>query len=260
MSIIQAIVYGVVQGITEFLPVSSTAHLKLIPWFLGWSEPGIAFDVALHIGTAVAVILFFFNDWVKLISAGLSRPKSPEGKLFWYIAIATIPGAIAGVTLDKYMDVFSNPLLTAIMLILMGIALYIADKIGKKEIEFEQVGFRRSVIIGISQALAIIPGVSRSGITMTTGRALGMTREGIAKFTFLMATPIIVADALYHAKGLMTVNIELASFLTAILTAAVVGILSIKFLLDFLKKRGFAIFAVYRLLLGTLVIIVYFTR
>jgi undecaprenyl-diphosphatase len=260
LSIIQAVIYGAVQGITEFLPISSTAHLKLLPWFMGWNEPGTAFDVALHAGTAIAVIIFFFADWVRLISAGLARPKSSEGKLFWYIVIATIPGAIAGITLDKYMDAFSNPFLTAVMLIVMGIVLLAADKTGKRETEFEKIGLKRSIIIGISQALAIIPGVSRSGITMTTGRFLGMTREGIAKFTFLMATPIIVADALYHAKGLAETKMDMAPFLTAVVTAAIVGILSIRFLLDFIKKRGFTVFAVYRFLLGALVIFVYFMR
>lgn len=133
MSIFQAILYGIVQGITEFLPVSSTAHLDLLPWILGWKQPGNVFDVALHLGTAIAVIAFFFKDWVRLIRAGFKDAKSQDGQLFWAILIATVPGAIAGVLLDPFMNGFS-PLLTGILLIVMGIVLYACDKMGKVEV------------------------------------------------------------------------------------------------------------------------------
>lgn len=254
MSIIQAIIYGIVQGIGEFLPISSTAHLVLLPWLFGWQDPGVVFDVALHLGTAAAVILFFYKDWLRLISAGFTKPKTQDGKLFWWIALATIPGGLAGVLLDKYMVNFRNPALIAIMLIIMGIILYVTDRMGKKEIDLGIIGTKRSLIVGISQAFAIIPGVSRSGITMSTGRMLGITRDGIAKFTFLLSAPIILADALYHAKDLKNVPIEVTPFLVAMLTAAVVGILSIKFLLNYLKTKGFGIFALYRIILGIVII------
>jgi len=260
MTIFQAIVYGIVQGIGEFLPISSTAHLILVPWLFGWKEPGNVFDVALHLGTATAVILFFFKDWIRLIRAGITEPKSRDGRLFWFIVLATIPGGIAGVLLDKYMKAFSNPVLIAVCLIIMGGILYIADKLGRNEIDLKNIGLKSSLIVGISQALAIIPGVSRSGITMSTGRFLGITREGIAKFTFLLSSPIILADALYHAKDLRSVAIDTLPFVVAVLTAAVVGILSIKFLLNYLKNKGFGIFAFYRLVLGALVIAIYFIR
>lgn len=260
MTVFQAIIYGIVQGIGEFLPISSTAHLILVPWLFGWAQPGNVFDVALHLGTAAAVILFFFKDWIRLISAGVAKPKSNDGKLFWYIVLATIPGGIAGILLDKYMGTFTNPLLIAICLIVMGIILYFADKIGRNDIDLKRVGLKESLIVGISQALAIIPGVSRSGITMSTGRFLGITREGIAKFTFLLSTPIILADALFHAKDLVHVKIDAAPFAVAVLTAAIVGILSIKFLLSFLKNRGFGVFAWYRFILGAVVIAIYFIR
>jgi undecaprenyl-diphosphatase len=260
MSIFQAIVYGIVQGVGEFLPISSTAHIILVPWVLGWKDPGVVFDVALHLGTAVAVILFFLPDWIRLISAGLSNPKSTDGKLFWLIVLATIPGGIAGVLLDKYMEIFRNPALIGVMLIAMGIVLYLADRMGRNEVMIEDIGITRSILVGISQVLAVIPGVSRSGITMSTGRMLGMTRESIAKFTFLMSAPIILADGLYHAKGLGGVPIDKVPFMTAVLTSAIVGALSIKFLLTYLKRRGFAIFAIYRFVLGTFVIALYFLR
>jgi len=260
MTILQAIVYGIVQGIGEFLPISSTAHLILIPWLFKWQDPGLSYDVALHLGTAVAVILFFWKDWVNLISAGFTRAKSSDGKLFWLIVVATIPGGIAGVLLDKYAETLRNPALIGVMLIVMGIVLYAADKMGRKDVALKDIGFSRSLIVGFAQILAIIPGVSRSGITMSTGRMMGLTREGIAKFTFLLSTPIILADALYHSKGLKTAPVEKLPFIVALLTAAVVGILSIKFLLDYLKKKGFGIFAIYRFIIGAVVIGIYFIR
>ncbi len=260
MNVFQAIIYGIVQGITEFLPVSSTAHLTLLPWILGWKDPGEVFDVAVHLGTAAAVILFFIKDWIKLIRAGFTAPKSTDGRLFWMVVIATVPGGIFGVLLDKYMSTVRNPLLIGVMLILMGAVLYYADKHGKREIEITGINTKNSLIIGISQVVAVIPGVSRSGITMTTGRFLGIKREDIAKFSFLMSAPIILGDGLFHAKDILHTTINMTPFLTAIITSAIVGVLSIKFLLDFLKKRGFAIFAVYRFLFGAFIILLFLFR
>jgi len=257
MEILQSIVYGIVQGLAEFLPISSTAHLVLIPKFFHWTELGVSFDVALHLGTALALIVFFFKDWISLISSGFVRAKSQQGKLFWYIVLATIPGAIAGLALDKYVELFRAPLVIGIMLIIMGFILYYADKLGKKDISMEKIGFKRSILVGISQVFAIIPGVSRSGITMSAGRMLGITREGIAKFTFLLSTPILLADGLYHVMKLKTepVHIGALPFVLAIIVAAVVGVIAIKFLLNFLKTKGFLVFAVYRFVLGAIVII-----
>jgi undecaprenyl-diphosphatase len=260
MTIIQAIVYGIVQGIGEFLPISSTAHLVLVPWFLNWTDPGVAFDVALHLGTAAAVIFFFWRDWITLIIAGIKQPKSKNGRLFWLLVLATIPGSLFGVLLDKYMEAFRNPALIGVMLIIMGIILYYADKKSLNIVKLEDMGLKRSLIVGISQVFAIIPGVSRSGITMSTGRFLGVEREAIAKFTFLLSAPIILGDGLYHATKIGTVPIDKASFIAAVLTAAIVGVLSIKFLLNYLKTKGFGIFAIYRFVLGALVIVTYFIR
>jgi len=260
MNIIQSIVYGIVQGITEFLPISSTAHLVLIPWFFGWNDPGVAFDVALHLGTAMAVILFFIKDWIILIRAGFTKPKSDNGKLFWFIVIATIPGGLVGVSLDKYMEKLRSPLIIGVVLIVFGIILYISDKIGKNKIKLENIGLLRSIIIGISQVFAVVPGISRSGVTISAGRFAGIERESIAKFTFLLSAPIILGDGLYHAKNLKNVPIDKIPFIIAILTSAIVGALSIKFLLNYLKKRGFGLFVIYRFALGAFVIIFYFIR
>lgn len=257
MTILQAIVYGIVQGIAEFLPISSTAHLILLPWFLGWPPQSTFFDVSLHLGTAAAVIIFFFKDWVSLILSGFTDIKSKQAKLFWLLVVATIPGALFGLLLDKYTETFKSPVLIGIMLIIMGIILYYADKLGRRKIELEDMSLKNSIIIGFAQVLAIIPGVSRSGITMSVGRFLGIERDSIAKFTFLMSTPIILGDALYHLMKVLKTGsetISIAPFAVAILTSAVVGLLSIKFLLSYLKKRGFKIFAIYRFVLGAGVI------
>lgn len=260
MTVIQAIVFGIVQGIGEFLPISSTAHIILVPWLFGWKDPGTAFDVALHLGTAAAVIIFFFRDWISLIRAGFTRARSRDGRLFWWLVVATIPGGLAGVLLDKYMENFKDPALIGVMLILMGVILYAADRYGRRDVDIDEVGFGRSLIIGISQAVSIIPGVSRSGVTMSAGRFLGMKREDTAKFTFLLSTPIILADGLYHAKDIGSVPVEKVPFIVAVITSAVVGIISIRFLLNYLKKKGFGIFAFYRFILGAAVIAIYFLR
>lgn len=260
MDIFQAIIYGIVQGLGEFLPISSTAHLTLLPWFFGWEELGPAFDTALHIGTLVAVVVYFFWDWIRLITAGLTKPKSTDGKLFWFVVLATIPGGIFGLLLNDLREYMRNPALIGVMLIIMGVVLYWADKTGSKTVDLKEIGAKKSIIVGISQAFAIIPGVSRSGITMATGRMLGLKRESIAKFTFLLSTPIIAADALFNVKDILNTRIDTVPFIVAIVTSAIVGLLSIKFLLDYLKNKGFGIFAVYRFILGAAIIAIYLLR
>jgi undecaprenyl pyrophosphate phosphatase UppP len=172
MNLFQAILYGIVQGVTEFLPVSSTAHLTLLPWLLGWNDPGVTFDVAVHLGTAVAVILYFIKDWIRLIKAGFTEPKSTDGKLFWLIVLATVPGGIFGVLLDQYAETLRSPLLIGVMLIIIGIFLYAADKKGSSKTGLSELRAGQSLVIGVSQIFAIIPGVSRSGITMAAGRTI----------------------------------------------------------------------------------------
>lgn len=262
MSIVQAIIYGVVQGIGEFLPISSSAHLIAIPQIFGWEDPGLAFDVALHLGTLVAVIAFFWRDWVNLIHSGIKNPKSKDGKLFWFIVIASIPGAIIGKLFEKQAETaFRNLGLIGTMLIIMGIVLYIANRKYDSKVEVEDIGFKRSFFIGLSQALAIIPGVSRSGITMTTGLFSGLSREDTARFSFLLSTPIILGAGLLKLKDLVHTPVSnIPSFSIAILTSAVVGFLSIKFLLNYLKDKGFGIFVIYRIIAGCIFIAIYFLR
>ncbi|HOA55026.1 MAG: undecaprenyl-diphosphate phosphatase [Acetivibrionales bacterium] len=255
MSLLEAIIYGILQGLGEFLPISSTAHITLAPWFFGWKDPGLAFDIALHLGTLAAVIIFFWKDWINLIRAGLTDVKSPEGKLFWYIVLACVPGGVLGLIFEEHVETtFRNPLLIGIMLAVMGIVIYVADRFSRSEVELMDIGPKRSFLIGVSQALAMIPGVSRSGITMAAGRAMKIKREDAARFTFLLSTPFIFLSGVYKAKDLISVPVDAFPFMVAILTSAVVGLFSIKFLLEYLRRKGFGIFAVYRLVLGAIVI------
>ena len=174
MSSLQAAILGLVQGLGEFLPISSSAHLVLIPWLFKWNDPGLSFDIALHVGTLIAVAIYFWKDWLRLVTKGFTDVRSTEGRLFWYLVAATIPGAVAGFLLEKKAEtIFREPMLIATMLILLGVILYWADKKSVKKIEMNRITFRTSLLIGLSQALAIIPGVSRSGITMTMGLLMG---------------------------------------------------------------------------------------
>ena len=267
MTITQSIILGIVQGLTEFLPISSSAHLNLFPWVFGWQEMPESFDVALHIGTLLALIVFFYKDWKNLIIGAynqtIKRKPSTEGKIFWYIVLATIPAGILSLILDKISDLIFEGnlnlemLIIAITLIVMGIVLYIVDKRAKTNTSYENITFKQSLLIGISQALAAaFPGVSRSGITMTVGRATGVDRESAAKFSFLLAMPITLAAVIFDL-GSFTFDL---SFFIGIITSFAVGIVVIKFLLDYLKKGSFKGFAIYRVIIGLIVICLYFIR
>ncbi len=256
MSFFEAVILGLVQGLGEFLPISSSAHLILIPWFFGWQVPGLSFDVALHLGTLVAVLGVFGRDWIDLIRDGMTGRKTPAGRMFWYMVVATVPGAAVGFIFEDYIStVFRNPQLVGVMLIVMGIILYVADKYSPAVKDLGGIGWKESVIIGISQAFALIPGVSRSGITMTAGRLMGFDRETAARFSFLLSTPIIAGAGLLHIVRLSPADFTMP-FVAGILVSAVVGYLSIKFLLRFLVTNSFGIFVAYRLVLGSVVIAV----
>jgi undecaprenyl-diphosphatase len=262
LSTLQAAILGLVQGLGEFLPISSSAHLVLIPWLFKWNDPGLTFDIALHIGTLIAVAIYFWKDWLKLITKGLTDVRSTEGKLFWYLVAATIPGAVVGFLLEKKAEtIFREPILIATMLILLGVLLYWADRRGVKHIEMNRITFRTSLFIGLSQALAIIPGVSRSGITMTMGLLMGLTREGAARFSFLLAAPIIFGAALVKLPFLISnPSIITINFIIGILVSFVIGILSIGFLLRYVQTNNFLPFAWYRFILGSLVIVIVLMR
>lgn len=267
MTIIQSIILGIVQGLTEFLPISSSGHLNLFPWVFNWQQMPDSFDVALHIGTLLAIVIYFWKDWLDLIIGGynqtIKKKPSTEGKIFWYIVISTIPAGILSLVLDKIVgkiigdNLNLEMLLIAIALIVLGVILYIVDKKSKTNTDYEHITFKQSLFIACSQALAAaFPGTSRSGITMTTARYLGVDRESAAKYSFLLATPITLAAVVFDIKHFV-LN---ASFFIGVLTSFIVGFVVIKFLMDYLKKGSFKVFAIYRVIIGVIVIGLYFTR
>ena len=243
--------------------------MKLFPWIFGWKEISASFDVALHIGTLFAIVLFFFKDWIELIKGGykqvVKKEKTTEGKIFWYIVISTIPTGILCLILDKISEKVIEKLalsfsveekivemfLIAFALIVMGIILYIVDKKAKSKVEYKDITLKQSLLISMSQAIAAaFPGVSRSGITMTVGRGMGLKRESVAKYSFLLSTPIVAAAALYELKH-FAFNLP---FVIGVLASFIVGVIVIKFLLEYLKKGSFKGFAIYRVILGLFII------
>ncbi len=261
MTVLQALALGVIQGLGEFLPISSSAHLVLTPWVFGWDDPGLVFDVALHMGTLFAVVAFFWRDWVELFNeAVIKRRSTQKASLFWYLLIATIPGAVAGYIFEEQAEtVFRDPLIIAVMLIIMGLILYLVDRRAVKGKNMNGISFADSLLIGLSQAFAIIPGVSRSGVTMTAGRALGLTRQTAARFSFLLSTPIIFGAGVMQLKDIASSDINIA-FITGVVSSAVVGFLSIGFLLRYLSERSFTLFVWYRFLIGFAVIALVYVR
>lgn len=265
--LIHAVILGIVQGLTEFLPVSSSAHLNVFPWIFGWANISDSFDVALHLGTLLAICAYFFKDWINLVKGGLKKvfkkEDSLDGKIFWYLVIATIPAGIVSLVLDKLSEILIGDNLNiemgliAIALIVLGIVLYIVDKRCESKIKYEEITLKQSIFIGISQALAAaFPGVSRSGITMTIARLLKIDRESAAKFSFLLATPIIAAAVLVN----ITEFAFSLPFFMGILVSFLVGLFVIKFLMDYLKKGSFKIFAIYRIILGIIILGIIFIR
>ena len=264
MSILQSIILGIVQGIGEFLPISSSAHLILVPFLLGWNESSMAFDIALHVGTLLAVLAIYFIEWWKLfinaIKGLISKNKKvkKKGRMFWYLVIATIPAALVGFLLDDIIENFfrGQIWLIALFLAIMGVLIYAGDRWANNhykdnEIDFEDITLKQSFLIGCSQAFAVFPGFSRSGTTILAGRLMGLSREAITKFTFLLSVPIIAGAAI-----LKVTDLEITTeVIIGILTSFITGILCIKFLLKYIKQHDFSIFAFYRVLIAIIVYI-----
>ncbi len=265
MPLAHAIILGIVQGLTEFLPISSSAHLIIIPWILGWDDGGLTFDVALHVGTLVAVLVYFFKDWVQIIAQGfgLSAGRDPalakNRSLLWLLAAGTIPGAIAGVLFEKQAEhAFRSPYLIAATAIVFGLILWLADSAGRKQKDIAHVSLADAVGIGTAQALAIIPGVSRSGSTITAGLFCNLDRTAAARFSFLLSTPIIAGAALkkfydVHKAGGIPHDMQ-AAFIAGIIASAITGGLTIAFFLNFLRRRSLSAFVWYRIIFGIVVI------
>lgn len=247
------------------MPISSSAHLTLLPWLLHWEDPGLSFDVALHWGTLAAVLAVFWRDWILLIRAGLFRQgEKRDAQLFWALVVSAIPGAIIGKLLEhKAEESLRSPLLIACTLGIMGVVLWVADIVGKKNRDLDQMTLGRALVIGLAQAAALIPGVSRSGSTITVGLLQGFEREPIARFSFLMSTPIIFGAGLLKLPKMLHEMHDHTSIvgwdgLTAgFIAAAIVGIIVIRWMLAWLRTRSYAIFAGYRIAVAALVVVVW---
>lgn len=266
MTIFQSLVLGLLQGLTEFLPVSSSAHLSLAPYLFGWQDPGLSFDVALHFGTLIAVLWFFRKEWAKLIGAAVSiitsrKVDTVEKKRVVFLIIATIPGAIGGLLLEKKAETaFRAPALTAIALIVMGIILWLVDRIASQERQVENMTWVDALVIGCAQVVALIPGVSRSGSTITAGRALKFDRESAAIFSFLMSMPIIAAAVVLKGPEVLRTGGFGIEVLVGVLASAISGWLAISVLLRYVSRHSYGVFALYRILLGLAVLAVVYTR
>jgi len=253
----QALVLGAVQGLSEFLPVSSSAHLILIPWLLNWPDPGLAFDVALHLGTLLALLIYYWQTWVKLVGSLVNNDVASRRLLFLLI-VASVPGAIIGLLLEKQAEtIFRTPLLIASTMAVLGLVLWLVDKLSRSQRKVSDFTAADALLIGLSQALAIVPGVSRSGATITMARALGIEREDAANFSFLMATPIIAGAGLLEARKLVAAGLH-APLLWGFLASAVFGVAAIAGLIRFVRTRTYQPFAWYRIAVAVVVFAVAF--
>lgn len=273
MTFFQAVILALVQALTEFLPISSTAHLYLFPWLFGWGDPGLTFTMVVHAGTLLGVVLYFFRTWVALGLNGLGlrypATASPDEQrrarcMFWFIAAATVPAALAGALLERYIETtFRTPFLMGAMLIGIGLLMWYAESRSALTRGMDSISFGDAMTIGIAQALALVPGVSRSGITITAGLFLGLTREAAARFTFLLSTPIIAgatAKKLFDLWREPMTGEAAAVLWVAAITAAVSGYLVIAFFMRYLQTRTLKIFIVYRILFGIVVLLLAFLQ
>ncbi|MEZ4180157.1 MAG: undecaprenyl-diphosphate phosphatase [Candidatus Doudnabacteria bacterium] len=265
---LHAIILGLVQGLGEFLPISSSGHLIITSWFLGWPDQGLAFDVALHWGTLFAVAIYFRKDYWEIARHGF-RSLHPETRdlsrqhhqrLAWYIIVATIPAAMAGFFLaDVIEQVLRDPLIVATTLAVVGIVLWLADYYGKKSEQLHKLTLPKALLVGLVQALSIVPGVSRSGSTMIAGLFVGLTREDSARFSFLISAPIILGAGLAKLPDVVHQAQPLNMFV-GFLAALISGWMAIKFLLKYVSTKSFSVFAIYRLILAAVIILVYIIR
>jgi undecaprenyl-diphosphatase len=265
LSIFHAIVLGIVQGLTEFLPISSSGHLRIVPAFLGWDDPGTAFTAVIQLGTMAAVVVFFWADLLRIATAWLaslrdrSRRSELDARLGWYLIIATIPISIFGLAFKHQIENGARDLyLIASMLIVFGIVLLVAEKVSERRRDIDDIQRRDAIVVGFAQALALIPGVSRSGATISAGLFLGFDRVAAARFSFLLSIPAVVLSGLFEMKDVVKGTAEgavgVAPTLVATVLAFVTGYAAIAFLLRYLTTHSTAVFVAYRVVLGAAVL------
>jgi undecaprenyl-diphosphatase len=257
MELIKAVFLGIVQGLGEFLPISSSAHLVLVPKLLGWEYQGLTYDVMLHLGTLVALVIYFRKDWIKIISDGLGAPSTADGKILWYLVAGTIPAGIAGVLLEKKAeDTFRAPAEMAVFLMAFAVVLYWADRRAAEKSD-KVLNLGNAIIIGAAQALALMPGVSRSGITITAALLLGFGRSEAARVSFLFSVPVIAGAALLQLRH-VTADMITVPFVSSFLAALISGWFAVKFLMGFLRTHTLKPFVYYRLALGAFILFMVF--
>jgi undecaprenyl-diphosphatase len=263
MDLLQAAVLGAVQGLTEFLPISSSGHLIMVPFLLGWPEHSQAFDLALHLGTLVALAWFFWADWLALIRGfvrGLvsseARQADPNWRLALLVLLGSIPAGLIGIVAEKPVaELFRSPALNAGLLIVFGLVLLAADRWASLKRSLDEVVWPDALVMGLAQAIALMPGVSRSGITITAGLFRGLDRPAAARFSFLLSGPIILGAAVFKLRNGIP-PAEIGGALVGIVFSAVVGFFAIGFLLRYLQRNSLLVFVIYRILFGALVIVV----
>ena len=267
--LIQAIVLGIVQGLTEFLPVSSSGHLIVVPALLGWDDPfieSLAFSVMLHVATLLALLIYFRADWIRLIPAGLAaiRDRSfrddPDRRLAWLLAASTVPAVIVGVLLNDLIETaFREPRLVAITLVIGAAILWTADRLGSRSREMRSLTFPAAVGIGAAQALALIPGVSRSGISISAGLFAGLDRESAARYAFLMATPITAGAGIWELRKIVSgeagVELPIVPLVAGMAASLIAGLLAIAVVLRYLRSNGVGLFVLYRIALAALIVV-----
>jgi undecaprenyl-diphosphatase len=263
VSWLEAIVLGIAQGLTEFLPISSTAHLRIIPAFAGWEDPGAFFTAVVQLGTMLAVVIYFWRDLVRIVRTWFLSLRRPElrgeldARMGWYVIVATIPIVIFGVVFRDQIETGARNLyLIGVTLIALGLILLAADRTARLARGVDDVGMRDAVWVGLAQALALIPGASRSGTTITAGLFLGLKREAAARFSFLLSVPAIVLSGLYGLLEIFTGSddVSLGALTLATVFAFIFGYISIAFLLRFLATHSMLVFVVYRVVLGAITI------
>lgn len=265
MDIIQIIILAIVQGITEFLPVSSSAHLILVPVLTNWQDQGLAIDVAAHLGSLVAVVHYFRTDLWRLIQSGLISIKirsieNHQAKLFWLIGLASLPVLSVGyLGHEIIVTYFRNPLIIAFATIFFGLLLWYADRIGKRSNTMKNISLKTAMLIGVAQVLALMPGTSRSGITMTAALMLGFDRQSAARFSFFLAIPVIFYAATYESLNLFKSGsgIDVLSFALTAVLSAIIAWISIHYFLRFLDRLGMLPFVIYRVVLGSILIVIF---
>jgi undecaprenyl-diphosphatase len=270
----QALIMGIVQGLTEFLPVSSSGHLVIVPALLGWTDPfitSLAFSVMLHLGTLVALLVYFRSDWLAIVPAGIAalRERSfgtdPNRRLAWLLLVSTIPAVIAGPILNDRLEAAVRTADDVAVALVIGAAiLWLADRVGRKVDGLDKITFPLAFVFGLAQSIALVPGISRAGITISAGLFAGLTREAAARFSFLMATPIIAGAGLFEARNLLSgdagVPLQAGPLLVGMVAALIAGLAAIELMLRYVRTRSYGIFVAERVALAALVLIVFLRR